>query len=265
VAVEMKQLLKKCNDLYKDLSCCHGNGRLCNCSDCLKDGFYGGQDTYSCLKKLAYYTLNFGPIYASEIYHFLMETKLLNKYNNSSINILSLGAGFGPDLYGIMRYKNDNNLNINIFFTGIDKEPLWEDIRINNKHFETKDILTDDFTLNNYDFIFINKLFTTLRSIGKDNIFFNILTEQINNSMSENSYLIFNDINSINKGRDDLYKRMNPLFKNLGIYYFPVNGAYSGWNFKKIRNTSNIFTIPENLKISPKDTVNQSVFFVFKK
>ena len=109
----MKKILMQCNSIQAALPCCHNDGRICDCTQCLKEGFYIGTDTYHCLKKLCFYTINYGPIYISEIYHFLGKSKLLEKnFGGSSINVLSLGCGFGPDFIALSKYIYDNRLNI---------------------------------------------------------------------------------------------------------------------------------------------------------
>ena len=95
----MRDLLNHSNTLYLGTACCHDNpGRICNCYDCIRLGFFGGDETYSCIKRLCYYTMNYGSAYVSEIYHFLSASQILeNNFNDSTISILSLGCGFGPD------------------------------------------------------------------------------------------------------------------------------------------------------------------------
>jgi hypothetical protein len=261
----MKLLLKKCDELFKSLPCCHENNEDCNCYECLKDGYYGGKETYSCLKKLCYYTMNYGPCYSSEMYHFFSESKILEKFQYNSIDILSLGAGFGPDLYGIIKYIKDKDLKINYNYTGIDKEVLWENIRINNSRFITKDVLSDNINLKNYDIIIINKLFSTLRSVDLHNNFLDKLKNEMMPTLSNNSYLIFSDVNSINMGRDEIIDELTPLFKHRYVYFFNVKKSFRYWYFKSINEIDNVFSIPDNICVDSKKDVNNTAIIVFKK
>ena len=162
----MEALLEKCNELYDELDCCHGNNSTCSCGDCWKSDFYAGPDSYNCLKKLCYYTMNYGPAYASEIYHYFDKSQIFEReFNNRAvINLLSLGCGFSPDAYAIEKYIDDNKLNIEYNYTGFDIEERWNEIRenANNKHYEVCDLL-DGFSLREYDIIFICKVFSTIR------------------------------------------------------------------------------------------------------
>ena len=122
----MQRILTLCDIIYNNTSCCHNDpNRVCDCSVCLREGFYGGRDTYSCLKKLCYYTMSYGPACVSEIYHFLSFSRILEQhFNGRTINILSLGCGFGPDYVAAMKYIAEQHLNITVNYCGIDISPF---------------------------------------------------------------------------------------------------------------------------------------------
>ncbi len=80
----MLEILNRCNYLYNNLKDCEDKAINTNknddCFKCMSNSFYyQNNDTYDCLKKLCAYTINYGPIYVSEIYHFLAKSKLLEK------------------------------------------------------------------------------------------------------------------------------------------------------------------------------------------
>ena len=66
----MIDILNNCSAQYSLLDCCHPKP-VCNCLECLPDGFFGNDDNYSCEKKQYSYVMRYGPIFASEIYHYL--------------------------------------------------------------------------------------------------------------------------------------------------------------------------------------------------
>jgi len=266
INMSMELLLSKCNELYLTLPCCHGENSNCSCSDCCQDGYYSTTDTYNCSKKLSYYTMNYGPAYASEIYHYLNKTNLLERqFDGTQINVLSLGCGFSPDAYGLEKYINDNDLNINFNYTGYDIEEEWDEIRENsNRNYETRNLLAG-FSLENYDLIFMCKVFSTIkRNNSEDAIeFLNILKPEIDR-MRTGSYLIFDDVNHREFGRDLFDNSIKSLFSKSSHYYFALDNAYTG-NYVRIDNIDNVFTYSENLAVSPKPYVNKSVIFEYRK
>ncbi len=109
--------------------------------------------------------MNYGPAYASEIYHYLNKSELLeNNFDGTEINILSLGCGFSPDAYALKKYIKDNCLDINFHYTGYDIENNWNIIRqdYDNIKYEIYDLLSG-FSLENYDLIFMCKAFSTIK------------------------------------------------------------------------------------------------------
>lgn|GEM_PF-1473567 len=266
--MSMMTLLEKCNNLYRKLKCCHpiDNPLTCNCGRCWGNDFYT-TDSYDCLKKLCYYTMNYGPAFASEIYHYLSESRILEQnFNNRRINILSLGCGFSPEVYAIEKYIEDFGLNIEYNYIGLDIEKRWSIIREEgyNRYYEIRDLL-DGFTLENYDLVFICKVFSTMRrnNSGQSFIFINNLREQIKR-MNEGSYLIFDDVNHVECGRDFFDRNVKDLFTECNYYYFPIERAYSN-AYIQISNILNVFDYPENIAVIPSRNVFKTVIFEYRK
>lgn len=212
----MKKILSICNDIYKVQPCCHGDGRACNCYNCLRAGFYSEMpDTYECLKKLYYYVMNYGPAYASEIYHYLSKSQILeNNFAGKSLRIISLGCGFSPDFIALVRYIDTNNLKIKLTYIGLDIEPSWNKLRVTDsraQYFECD--LLSGFDLTSYNLVFINKLYSTLKQNNNMKPFMDILIQQIKNTLPSNSFLVFNDINHLNMGRDKFDSSIKDLFR----------------------------------------------------
>ncbi len=285
----MIEILNRCNYLIGVLKDCDDIQNKVNCPTCMSNSFYGkNNDTYNCLKKLCYYTINYGPIYVSEIYHFLVQSNFLKsfigekrnyiknnqlyKFNNSTqnnmipiyLNIMSLGCGFGPDDIALDIYRN-NHLDFNIVFNyyGYDKEPLWNFVTQTNALPITYD-LSNGMNFQNIDIIFINKLFSTLK---KHNLHTQFLTafQQALQTLPSSSFVVFNDINHQDMGRDefDKFAQKNSL-QVISKYYFPVDNAYTR-GYTKIDSTDNIYEIPIGLIHQPKKTVNKTIFFLYQK
>jgi len=262
----MQDILSVCDAIYNKQPCCHGDGRKCYCYDCLYSSFYSEtRDTYDCLKKLCYYTMNYGPAYASEIYHYFSESQILEtNFNRKSLSVISLGCGFSPDLIALDRYISDKKLSIKMKYLGLDNEPLWSNIRINNSRaqYSVYDVLSG-FDLSKYDLVFINKLYSTLKKNKKEKDFLNILVHQIKTALPVDSFLVFNDINHRIMGRDQFDSSIAGFFKIKNYYYFPVERAYTG-NYMPVSQTDNIFQIPRGITVTPKPEVTKAVIFEYK-
>lgn len=261
----MKALLQKCDYMYVNLPHCDKDDEIVSCSDCCTQDFYDRPDTYSCLKKLCHYTLNYGPAYASEIYHYLEKSHLLeDHFNGKNINVLSLGCGFSPDVYALRKYINDYDLDITYQYTGYDKEENWNEIRefYKNRHFETRDLL-DGFSLQNYDIIFMCKAFSTIKRNGDAPEFLQILKQEVD-KMESGSCFIFNDINHYDFGRDVFDSAIKNHFSQSSHYYFAIDNAYTG-DYIKIREIDNVFSCPSELCIQPKPDVTKSIVFEYRK
>ncbi len=264
----MQTILSLCDQIYKTQHCCHDDGRKCYCYDCLHAGFFSPtQDTYDCYKKLCFYVMNYGPAYASEIYHYLSESQILeNNFNRrKSLSVISLGCGFSPDLIAIKKYISDRNLKIKLNYLGLDNAPLWSNLR--NRYscarYSVCDVLSG-FDLSEYDLIFVNKLFSTLKKNKKENQFLKILKQQIQTNLPTDSFLVFSDINHRDMGRDQFDTSVKGFFQVKNYYYFPVEKPYTG-NFSPISHIGNVFQIPRGLTVSPKPEVTKAVIFEYRK
>ena len=261
----MERILANCRNIYTHLQCCHTDSRPCDCSCCLTEGFYGGSDTYTCVKKLCYYVMRYGSVYTNEIYYFLKSTGLLENYFIDDLKVISLGCGFGPDYIALSKYINDKGINLQLKYVGYDKEVRWKKITdgIYTNLPSEKDLM-QGFSLAGYNLIFLNKIFSTLKSIGQHQQFLDILVESILHTMQQGAILVFNDVNHISMGRDYFHSVIANIIGVEGKYYFNVDGAYSG-NYQPLSYSSNICTMPSDLPISPYRTVNKTVFFVYRK
>ena len=211
--------------------------------------------------------MNYIPSYASEIYYYLNARKIFEKFfPDKTVKVLSLGCGCGPDLMAIIKYQEKINPKLTFTYKGIDLSPLWKDIRNTypSASFVERD-LTLGFSLKGYDVIFLVKIFSTLYKNKVHQPFIDILRKKINEEMSDNAILIYNDINSCYMGRDVFDVSVKDLFSKVGYYYFPVNGAHTESRYRALSQNGNIFKIPDGLSINPLREIRNTVFFEYHK
>jgi len=213
--------------------------------------------------------MNYGPMYVSEIYHFLNKAKLLEdvvaSFQKVDINIISIGCVFGPDYIASLKYCSDYNPDIHISYTDFDIEQNWKKITngIMNNVPITYDIFKG-FSLSDFHIIFLNKLFSTLKQNNQSNDFLRILIEECKNSTPHGSFLVFNDINHRDKGRDEFDRAISNVLNPVAKYYFNIRDAYTD-DYIEIPDTHNICQIPSGLPITPLRTATKSVFFLYQK
>lgn len=264
--VYMNNVIKKCNkiieeniqiyDTYKDNN---------KCLECVKDSFKGnGNDKYDCLVKLAHYTIYYGISYISEIYYLLKRSQILEKVikNKKYINISSLGCGFMPDLIAIDKYINDMWLkDIKIGYQGYDIEALWKEITLCPQCLEIKDLVNDNFDCTDIDIIFVNKLFSTLKRNELHMDFLCNFKNQLED-LPIGSFIVYNDVNNVNEGRDIFNKCITNRSYEL-VQKFKTEDGFND-NYMEL-NMQFICDFPTALHISSKDYQNKTVFFVYKK
>ncbi|MBU8902521.1 MAG: hypothetical protein KOO69_07260 [Victivallales bacterium] len=265
----MNTILDQCNAEYKKINTCpKGNPPELNlCHNCSSQCYFdGGKDFYDCEKWIYYYAMHFGPIYVSEIYHFLDKSKMLENFQLNNFNVLSLGGGLCTDYLALNKYIKDKNLNLNFNYTVIDKEPLWSNVRKFYKGNNIQEIdadITQGFNPTGYDVIFLNKFFSTLKNNKCDQAFLQVLESQIVN-MKKGTLIVFNDINHTDKGSNIFDAFASRKFKCLRKYFFPLERAYTE-SYTPIENIQNIFTISDDLEVTSKNCVTKAVFFVYQK
>ena len=262
----VKKILLKCNDNLKQLACCHTGKSDCNCYECLREGFYGKPDTYDCEKKMNYYVLNYGPSYASEIYHYLCNSKLLEWFSDrKKIKIISLGCGFAPDLIAISKYIDDIQLPLQFEYVGIDKSIYWQNVRYTkeNANFIVADVIAS-LNLKDFDLVIMAKLFSTLYNHKVHDQFLLSFTNAAQKQLKPNSIVVFNDINSHHTGRDVFHNNMKGLFGSCRQFYC-ANPPYKDYKWIKIPENHIVFPIPINLSIDPLQEIRNNIFFEYRK
>jgi len=262
----MIDLLSRCNTNLATLGCCHGQ-TPCDCYQCLRGGFYPGMpDNYDCRKKLSYYVLNYGPSYASEIYHYLRSSQILEYFvPQGVVNILSLGCGFAPDLVAIDKYVQDHDLQLQVNYTGVDGSDFWTPSRYTTttSEFHVGDV-TQYMRLRDFDLIFVVKLFSTLYHNNQYDPFIRLMQEKVQNEMAAGSHLIFNDVNSIHTGRDVFHNSIRHNFRGLRQYFFG-NPPYSEQSWVHLNTQQIPFNIPAQLTVQPLRDMRNTVIFEYRK
>lgn len=262
----MLKFLTRCDELFRRLSCPKG-GR--DCQGCFNNGFYGGQDDYSCRKGCFYYAMHYGPAYISEVYHFLTASKLLEKVGKNNIKIASMGGGMGTDFWAIRQYLHDNELKIHTQYQLWDKEQKWQsviDLYSAKLKVNLVDLSLRSVDFGNTDIVFLNKLFSTLKNHGEDKAFLAYFSKSLA-TLKKGAFIVFNDVNFLEKGRDVFHTFMNSSgnFSVQGQYYFPINNAYTG-NYMPITNTNIIYDCSSlSLSCDIMNSVRKTVFFYYRK
>jgi len=264
-------ILKRCIEIIEKEDNCDEFEEKGSCLQCVKDSFRSpNSDTYNCFKKLATYTVYYGTMYTSEIYHFLEQSKLLEKYFNNKkiINVLSLGCGVMLDKIALKYYIKNKEMNINLSYKGYDIEPLWNEINF-SEDFETKNIV-DGFDCREIDIIFMNKVFSTLKSNDLSNDFLDTFEKELK-KLSSGSFVIFNDINRDTQGRDEFnYFALHNSLESIGQYFFNHEKEYTLF-YTEIKNNKNRYNahikqiLPDNFPFQPKDEPSRTVFFLYRK
>ncbi|MBF0407611.1 MAG: hypothetical protein HQM10_09675 [Candidatus Riflebacteria bacterium] len=265
----MKEILKISGDIFENTSCCHEDREplQCSCRECCQPTYYGQKESYSCIKKSCYYVMNYGPSYASEIFHFLNMNPFIKNLGKNQVNVLSLGCGFGSDLLAIEKYLVTNLIKGKVDYHGIDIEKNWELLRPPkfSSNFCTADVFHElpKIDLSKYNVIFLNKFFSTLLNIGRHEEFLKLFSEKIKTAWGKNCFVVFNDVNHFKLGRDFFHNHMKTIFQKSYQYYFKLKGAYNN-NFEAIEEYKNVFEVPDLLPKSSLPTVTKTVFFLYE-
>lgn len=248
------------------MKCCHTDRQECNCYDCLRAGFYGPPDKYECEKRLNFYVLNYGPSYASEVYHYLSKSRILETFNSRrKLKVLSLGCGFAPDLAALEKYIADEELEIGFKYCGIDQSTCWDAARYysENATFTDDDVISA-MDLTDYDLVFIMKLFSTLLKNNLHRPFLRSLSVAVKTQLRDGGIVVFNDINHYRMGRDEFHDSVKHLFRQCRQFYCD-NPGYTGAGWIKIPENNVVFSIEFGVSVFPLLDIGKTVFFEYRK
>lgn len=238
----LDEIINYCDSQYKirrNNSC----GKLCNhpeqcprtCEECLKQVHYPneygvlGRKDYTCNNIINFYVCKYMYKYSSEIEYAFYKQDIVEKYYNH-IKAFSIGCGASPDLMAIENYLYRKNIQSKIFYHGIDMNTRWKRI-----HDKIKQFLKDEweveyeygnvieyfkkFYYKKYNILFMQYLISHFINLEIDpEDFFKVLIDSFIIHMDSNSTIIVNDVNSCNRGRDNIYKLLEQMKKS-GIAY----------------------------------------------
>lgn len=261
-------VLRRCSGNVAQLTCC--NDRTpCNCEDSLWEDYFRRLDTYNCQKKMNTYVIKYGPSYVSEIYHYLTKSRVLDDFAGTVVNVTSLGCGFAPDYFALQKYNAENQLNIDINYTGLDISTSWNFARpiTPNCTFIHHD-LTQDFSLRGANIIFVCKSFSTMHRSGIGQRFLTNLNTAINRDLENGAIVVFVDINLQNFGRDVFDRGITGMpYKRQ--YYFEgleqQGATYTRPDWIEIESTNIIYPLNHNLIVDSISHTNKTVIFEYRK
>ena len=205
--------------------CTHPTGECSgSCYDCLYEIHYFDGDKckhkslYDCPKMLYHYVCQYTLRYASEILYALKEEgSFLSGFE--TINMMSIGCGGCPDLMAMEKLLYDDGMTIPLAYKGYDVNPLW--LPVHNRvqrYCKDNDIVTDikfkredainyfsKFYSKNTNVIVISYLISYLYNTPQKKEILDFFDRLIDNVIVRNKdkkLIIFNDVNSCNRGRD---------------------------------------------------------------
>lgn len=265
-----------------------------NCVSCLSDMFRKHEQAnrvYNCLPITYTYTLRFLNRYASEVYHIL-NTFLDSFTDLSGKNIVSIGCGPATELVALERICRENSIN-SVQYHGFDMNTVWESVQsmlgrmvCNPVSTFYNNCLKDNTEiLKNAKLLIANYLLSDIYKHSNNSCqnrqvldFLNNSILPIFNAMPKDSYLLINDVNSCNMGRDDIEEWFQSLDANLferhwgtfEMYYKDRNGYLRPMTFKSpgtiLRNKSFVFSdIIDLFAYSKNVTECNSAFVLIKK
>lgn len=226
-------------------SCNHPSGNCSgSCYNCLYQIHYPNNRTvqkleYDCPKMVYHYVCQYSTRYASEILYALnQKAGLLSTF--PQFNIMSIGCGACADLMAFEKFYTDHGLNHQISYMGYDINPLWRPIhnRI-AKYCDANNVLRRFFEVDaiehfqryhnpNTNIIIVSYLISYLYNTPhKSDIlqFFDLLINNVIKQNEAKKLIIFNDVNSCNRGRDFFPEFIKKLSKN------GLHGSYSNFYF----------------------------------
>lgn len=225
---------RKANGEHFCGDCLHPKKCTGSCDECLNEVHFpgkhpGGKTEYDCSNMLNYYVCRYSHKYCSEIEYALNEVENLKELN--MYNVMSIGCGASPDLMALEHYKQKNDLNTPIVYSGYDKNRLWQPAHEKIKNygkdngiiarFEYVDVIKyfNEYYVSGMNMLFLQYVISYFYNTGQiDTIesFFDDLIDSVvlRKSKRENFIIIINDVNSCYRGRDHFDVLHKKLIEN---------------------------------------------------
>lgn len=220
-----------------NVNCSHPSGKCSgSCYDCLYqihyyDGDKNKKSLYDCSKMLYHYVCQYTLRYASEIlYAFKEEASFLSDFDR--INMMSIGCGGCPDLMAMEEFLCDYGINVPVSYKGFDINELW--LPVHNRvqrYCENNDVTCkikredainyfSKFYSSDTNVIVVSYLLSYLYNTPQKKeivTFFDRLIDNVILRNNERKLIIFNDVNSCNRGRDYFHVFLDKL-KRKGLH-----------------------------------------------
>lgn len=211
-----------------DPLCSCACGEQGSCTECLSNMFNDGNHRnrrYCCTPITYSYVIRYTNRYASEIYKGL---KHISFDLFSHINIVSIGSGPSTELISLERYFRDYSIGLPTHYTGYDTNNIWGNcqneiariveksnpcikVKHINERFMPQEVSTSTSGIN---ILIMNYVISDiLKHYGGSvvNDFLNNTITPLLRQMPPNSYVLVNDVNSSNMGRDEIEAWVNSL------------------------------------------------------
>lgn len=194
-----------------------------SCKNCLEEIHYpsrypNGKKVYDCPNLINFYVCDYSYKYTTEIYYLLQKCQSLADL--PQYNVLSLGCGACPDLMAFEAYIQNNQINKEVTYRGIDKNSLWAPIHNQIQNYDS-DIITytnlqhnedvfeflEHFAISETNVVvlqyIISALYTSMPHSNIDRLFDLVIENIILYRDTNKPFVVMiNDVNSINMGRD---------------------------------------------------------------
>lgn len=277
----INQIIQFCRDSYQRNGKCENCPNICsNCNMCLQE-IHNNQSnmrSYDCNNMIYCYVCSYINKYASEIYYGFNALIMHPSIKKQQYKILSIGCGDCADLFGIYHFITNNQLNIDISYTGIDINTKWSPI-----HDKIKEIFADinfNFIYQNvfeyianqstidYNIIILEYVLNEIRKYTPDKIdeFIDSFARVIVDRLPSGALIIINDINH-NMVRDYFPKIRECIEQNNKVLCFnlrfktPSSHSYGG---SVLPNDDLVFNTGHDTRFIEKGPCSSCLYIIHK-
>lgn len=240
---------------------------------------------YSCIPITFAYIFRYSNRYASEIYYIVNYFDLLSDFSSEQqINVLSIGCGPATEVIALECLSKEQGKNIN--YIGFDMNPVWhitqsimkdvlKDFSSCTVDFYNMKLTSNCSLLEHTHILILNYVVSDIYkhsddpSVGVTAFLGEV--QQMFECMPDNSYIIINDVNSCNMGRDEIeaWSQELPYEKSYGIFDYADRKFRCKFNQHQEQFKYPLFfSLPESLELddfSEYVTECRSAFVVIKK
>lgn len=276
----INQIVQFCKNLYQRNGKCTNCPNTCsNCNMCLQEihNDQSNMRTYDCSNMIFCYVCSYINKYASEIYYGFNALKNHPSTKKQQYKILSIGCGDCADLFGIYRFITDNQLNVDISYTGVDINTKWEPIHEKikeifptiNFNFTYQDVfeyIANQNTIE-YNIIILEYVLNEIRKYTPDIIdgFIDSFARIVVDRLPSGALIIINDINH-NMVRDYFPRIRTSIELNNNVLCFNLRfktplHPYGG---SVLPNDALVFNIEHDARFIEKGPCSSSLYIIHK-